>query len=297
MQLLAYLIVYPFLWLISILPFRILYGVSDFLYFFIYRVFRYRTKTVKENLDLVFPDKTTLEKKKIQQKFYHHLSDIFLEMIKTLSAPKSVISRRFIIKNPQELKRLESLNKSIILMYGHYASYEWSIVVENHISFKGYGVYKRIANKYFDSLVKRIRRKYNTTLIHTKESISQLQELNEKNIRVVVAFVSDQSPKLNKAYHWTDFMGIPSPCYTGAEMLAKKLNHSVAFLKIEKVKRGFYEGTIVTLADNPSDFKNYDITDMFTKAVESQIYNAPEYYLWTHKRWKHRDKAPKEINN
>jgi len=297
MQLLSYLIVYPFLWLISILPFRILYGVSDFLYFFIYRVFRYRIKTVKENLDLVFPDKTTLEKKKIQQKFYHHLSDIFLEMIKTLSAPKSVISRRFIIKNPQELKRLESLNKSIILMYGHYASYEWSIVVENHISFKGYGVYKRIANKYFDSLVKRIRRKYNTTLIHTKESISQLQELNEKNIRVVVAFVSDQSPKLNKAYHWTDFMGIPSPCYTGAEMLAKKLNHSVAFLKIEKVKRGFYEGTIVTLADNPSDFKNYDITDMFTKAVESQIYNSPEYYLWTHKRWKHRDKAPKEINN
>ncbi len=180
-------------------------------------------------------------------------------------------------------------------MYGHYASYEWSVVVENYTNFKGYGIYKRIENKYFDNLIRRIRAKYNTTLIPTREAFTRMARIKTSNEKAVIAFVSDQSPKAKKALHWSEFLGIKVPCYTGAEMMAKKFDFSVSYLKINKVKRGYYEAEFILLADDPNKYNNYEITDKFTSALEEQIYAAPEYYLWTHKRWKHRNKIPKEF--
>lgn len=292
MQFLAYVLIYPLLWLISILPFKLLYAFSDFVYIIIYRIIGYRKRTVKNNLKLVFPEKSAEEINTITKKFYHHLCDMFLEMIKTLTASKKVLSKHFVITNPEELKRLETLNKSIIMMYGHYASYEWSVVTENYISYKGMGIYKRIANKYFDRLVRHIRSKFNTELIDTKHAIAEVTNHEKQGVRTITAFISDQSPKLNKAHYWTDFMGITVPCFTGAEMVAKNLDMTVAYLKIEKVKRGYYQTEVVTLAENPRDYKNYDITEKFTRVLEQQIRNKPEFYLWTHKRWKHKDQVP-----
>lgn len=248
---------------------------------------------VATNLELAFPDKPKKERKLIEKKFYKHMIDMFLEMIKSISISEEQLVKRFIIKNPEELERLEKQDKSVIVMYGHYASYEWSIVVVNHISYRGYGIYKKIKNKYFDRLVKGIRSKYNTELIPTKEAISQIQQSEQDNIRSMTAFLSDQSPKnYKRAFHWTNFMGIKVPCHTGAEMLAKKLDLAVTYLRINKVKRGFYEADFVSLTDNAKQIKDYEITDNFTQLLEQQIRQAPEYYLWTHKRWKHRDKAP-----
>jgi Kdo2-lipid IVA lauroyltransferase/acyltransferase len=289
-QFIAYILIYPFLWLISILPFRIFYMFSDITYVIVYYIIGYRKKVVTENLKLVFPNKSNKEIFVIRKKFYKHMCDMFLEMIKSISISRSQLSKRFIITNPEELGRLESLNKSIILMYGHYASYEWSYVIENYLTYKGYGIYKRIKNVYFDRLAKRIRSKYNTSLIHTKEAISTIN-LNEKDdIKSIIAFLSDQSPKYKKAYYWSEFMSIKVPCFTGAEMLAKKLDLSVAYLKVNKIKRGYYQAEFISLADNANSYTDYEITDKFTKALEEQIYEAPEYYLWTHKRWKHRNK-------
>jgi KDO2-lipid IV(A) lauroyltransferase len=106
----------------------------------------------------------------------------------------------------------------------------------------------------------------------------------------VYGFASDQSPKASKAYHWANFMGIRTPVHTGAEMLAKRFDMNVVFLRVKKVKRGFYEATFEEIVDNPREVPNYGITDMFLKVVEQQIHEAPEFYLWTHKRWKHKKK-------
>jgi len=291
MHFLVYILIYPILWFISILPFRLFYMVSDIAYIIIYYIVGYRKKTVSNNLKLVFPDKSDKDLTAIKKKFYKHMCDMFLEMIKSITISETQLNKRFIIKNPEELKRLEALNKSIITMYGHYASYEWSVVIENNTSFSGYGIYKRIANKYFDALVRRIRSKYNTTLIHTKEAISRIVENEAIGHKSIIAFLSDQSPKNNKLNYWSKFMNIEVPCFTSAEMLAKKLDLSVTYLKINKVKRGYYEAEFVPLADSARDFDDYQITNKFIAALEKQIYAAPEYYLWTHKRWKHRNKV------
>ena len=293
MQFLVYILVYPLLWLISVLPFRLLYVFSDCVYVLIYYVFGYRKRVVFYNLRLVFPNKSKDELKKIRKKFYHHLCDMFLEMIKTMSISEEDMKKRFKILNPEELKRLEALNKSIILIFGHYASWEWSIVIQNYINFKGLAVYKKLANPHFDTLVRNIRSKFNTALISTKETIGYINNLENNNIKSITGFISDQSPKVTNDVYWHKFMGINVPCFTGAERLAKKLDFSTTFLKVSKVKRGYYEAEIITLAENSLEYPDYQLTDMFLHEVEKQIYEAPVYYFWTHKRWKHKEKAPK----
>ncbi len=290
MQFIAYILIYPFLWLISILPFRVFYMFSDLVYVIVYYIIGYRKKVVTENLRLVFPNKSNKEISVIRKKFYKHMCDMFLEMIKSITISETQLNKHFIIKNPEELKRLEQLNKSVIVMYGHYASYEWSVVVVNNINFKGFGVYKRIKNKYFDKLVRGIRSKYNTTLIHSKEAISRIVKNESKGIKSMIAFLSDQSPSQSKKTYRKTFMNVEVPCFTGAEMLAKKLDLSVTYLKINKVKRGYYEAELITITDDAKNKKRHEITNQFIKALEEQIYEAPEYYLWTHKRWKHRNK-------
>jgi len=295
MQFLAYVIIYPFLWLISILPFRLLYMISDGVFILIYHIIGYRKKTVNFNLELVFPEKTQKERNVIAKKFYHHLCDMMLESIKSMTISESEMKKRFVFTNVDELKKFEDQNRSIVLMCAHYANFEWIFVLQRHINFKGYAIYKRLENKYFDRLIKRIRARYNSYLITTKETISVLTEAKKNGELTINGFISDQTPKIYKAFHWNHFMGVKVPVHTGAEMLAKKLDMSVVFFGVKKIKRGYYETTFNTLAENPYDYKDYEITDAFLKLVEQQIYEAPEYYLWTHKRWKHKDSVPKEF--
>ncbi|WP_296316486.1 lysophospholipid acyltransferase family protein [Winogradskyella sp. UBA3174] len=295
MQLIAYILIYPILWLISILPFRLLYAFSDFLYLFIYKIFGYRKSTVKTNLRLVFPNKSETEISTITGKFYHHLCDMIVESIKSLTISKSAMQERYKFTNVELINDLEKKQRSIILMCAHYGSWEWIFILQTYVKHKGYAVYKRLANKYFDRLVKRIRAKYNSHLITTKETLSVLGELKKKGELTINGFVSDQSPKARKAFYWNEFMGIKVPMYTGAEMLAKKLDMAVVFFSVKRIKRGYYETTFKTITETPNDFDNYEITDIFFKLVEDQILEDPQYYLWTHKRWKHKDRVPEKF--
>lgn len=295
MQFLVYILIYPILWLVSILPFRLLYAVSDGLFFILYYIVGYRKKVVKENLQLVFPDKSEQEIKSISKKFFHHLSDMVVESIKSLSISEEEMKKRFVFTNIEEIRNIENANKSIVLMCAHYGSWEWIFILQTYVKSKGYAVYKRLTNKYFDRLVKRIRAKYNSYLITTKETIPTLIKAKQKGELTINGFVSDQSPKLQKAFHWNEFMNIKVPVHTGAEMLAKKLDMAVVFFSVKKIKRGYYETTFETITTTPNEYKDYEITDLFLKLVENCIYEAPEYYLWTHKRWKHRNNVPKKF--
>src|SRR5210317_2225671 len=208
MQFLVYILVYPFLWVISILPFKLLYAFSDFLYILIYRIIGYRKKTVKENLRLVFPEKSKEEINVITKKFYHHLCDMIVEAIKSLTISEAEMKKRMVFTNIEEIHKMERLNKSIVLMCAHYGNWEWIFIIQRYMNHKGYIIYKRLANKYFDRLVKRIRAKYNSYLITTKETIPMLVKAKQEGELTINGFASDQSPKPQKAFYWNDFMGI-----------------------------------------------------------------------------------------
>ncbi|MDC3198629.1 lysophospholipid acyltransferase family protein [Flavobacteriaceae bacterium] len=288
MQLLAYILIYPILWIVSMLPFRILYFVSDLLYILMYYVIGYRKNAVKENLNLVFPNKSEAELRTVLKKFYHHLCDMVVESIKSMNISIDSMKSRYKFNNLDIITGYEKQNKSIILMCAHYGSWEWIFILQTYTTHRSYAIYKRLQNKYFDRLVKSIRARYNSYLITTKETFSVMEEAKKNGVLSMSGFASDQSPKIDKARYWADFMGINVPVHTGAEALAKKLDMPVVFFSVKRIKRGYYEATFQTLAEKPKSFNDYEITDRFLKLVEDQINEAPEYYLWTHKRWKHR---------
>ena len=288
MQLLIFILTFPFLWIISILPFRFFYWFSDFIYLIVYHIIGYRKKTVKYNLALALPHLSSEERLVIEKKSYHHLCDMFLEMIKTMTISSAEMNRRFVVTNIELVKEYERKGKSTVLLASHYASWEWLLSINEKTKFKGIGVYKKIANKYFDKLLRDIRSKYNAELVETNKAIPLMAENQKNGILSMYGLASDQSPKLNRAFHWDTFMGVEVPVHTGAEMLAKKYDLNVLFVKVKKVKRGFYEATFVPITDNPNSFPDFEITNIFLREVEKQILEAPEYYFWTHKRWKHR---------
>lgn len=288
MQFLIYSISFPFLWIISKLPFRLFYWFSDCIYILVYYIIGYRKKIVRNNILIALPHVSEEKRLVIEKKFYHHMCDMFLEMIKTMSISSEEMKERFKITNIELLKEYEQKNKSIILLAAHYASWEWLLSINESTSFKCYGVYKKVNNKYFDAKVRAIRSKFKSILVTTDNTIALIND-NEKNgIMSLYGLASDQSPQVHKTFHWQQFMGITVPVHTGAEMLAKRYDLEVVFAKVKKVKRGFYEATFVPIANHPKSIPDYEITDAYLKEVEQQILEAPEFYFWTHKRWKHR---------
>ncbi len=296
MQLLVFILVYPLLWLISILPHRLFYGFSDFVFFLVYHVVGYRKDVVRTNLELVFPEKSQDEIKKIQRKFYKHMCDMFLEMVKTMNLSKEEVKKRYQITNIEEFQEIEK-EKTVLVVCAHYANWEWNVSINNYVETKGYAVYQKIGNKYFDAFIKRVRARWNTTLITTSETPKTVIQ-NEKNgIKAGYGMVSDQSPQVSRAQYWSQFMGVTVPIYNGAESLARKLNLAVVFLKVSKVKRGYYQATFIPITLEGKNTEKNEITEQFLRLTEQQIRERPEHYLWTHKRWKHRDKVPEKFKS
>ena len=288
MNLLVYIILYPLIWIISKSSFRLIYLFSDFLYLILYHVISYRKKLVRKNLALALPEKTFLERKIIEKKYYKHLSDLFLESFKSLNISEVDIKKRYRFKNIELLDELYKKKKNIILMGGHYASWEWFFIIDRLTDYKINAIYKKLSNKYFDSLIKKIRSKYNGNLISTKNTFKEILKNTKLKGLNIYGFASDQSPKKNKATYWNNFLNNFVPFHTGAEIIAKKYDMAVVYMNVEKVKRGYYLASFELITDKPKKYKDFKITEDFIKLLENQIFKAPEYYTWTHNRFKHR---------
>ena len=261
--------------------------VSDLLYLLLYHVIGYRKKVVMNNLEIAFPEKSKEELKVIMKKFYSHFLDIFMEMIKTFSISNEEILERFKLTNPEELADFMGRHKNILLMSSHYANFEWLFSLNLRVDHHGFAAYKKVKNKYFNNYIVRSRSRFNTPLVPTKELIATLDQNDKKELSSVYGMLVDQAPKPGKTYHWSNFFGVEVPVITGTEMLSKKYGYAVMYIETTKVKRGFYETKMEILSENPRDVPDFGITDLFMKKLEAQIRKKPEYYFWTHKRFKY----------
>lgn len=293
MNLLVYILVYPLIWLISILPFKILYFISDGIYLLLYHVVGYRKKVVYKNLKLVFPEKSNEELIAIQKKFYHHFVDIFIEMIKSFTIAEKELDKRFIFKNIDLLNTLYTNKKSTILVFNHYANWEWIIAIAKFLNYKCFAAYTKVKNTYFDHQILNSRERFGVKLLPTSKTIAAIDENEKNNIQGIYGLLSDQSPQLKKTHYWSSFLGIKVPIHTGAEMLAKKYDMNLVFADIQKVKRGYYECTFSLISDDAKKYADYKLTDIYLEKLEKQVRLKPEFYFWTHNRFKHMDKTPK----
>ena len=294
MQRAVYLIAYPFIYLIASIPFNVLYVFSDFLRLIIYNLLGYRKKIVRSNLRKAFPHKSEDDLKWIEKRFYKHFCDITLEAFKSLKISSEEMQKRMVFKNLDVLTQFEKGNKSVIIMCGHYASWEWMLSIGYHTVSQGYGIYTPIMNKYLNKLIIKIRKKHRGNLISRYSAIQQIKNLHDEGNIAVYGFVSDQSPRPKPKSYWRPFLGVKVPVFVGAEMVARELDFGVVYAKINRVKRGYYEASFELISDQPKKTKLNRITDTFTEWLEQDIYSDPTQYLWTHKRFKHADKASQD---
>ncbi len=271
--------------LLSWLPFRALYGFSDFLAFLLGKVFRYRNEVIQDNLRSSFPEKSEAEIQRIQRLFYKNFADVLMESFKSLSVSEKTMRRHYKLLNPELFENLYQKKKGVMLVMGHYVNFEWTAMCwPLLVPHPCFAVYHRLKNKKFGQKVVDIRQKFGLKLYPMKETYPFM--LNNPVEAPLYIFMADQSPHVGKIKYRTPFLNRHTPVHLGVENLAKKCDLAVVFIDVQRVKRGYYETTAHLLFENAKNTEPYEITDAHVQFLEQIIRRKPEDWLWSHRRWK-----------
>lgn len=274
-----------FLYLISLLPFWFLYLVSDVLFVILYHIVGYRKQVVEENLRNSFPGKSEADRKRIERKYFRYMADLMMETIKSVSMSEKQVRRRMIPTNPELVEHYFSKGKSIIAAAGHYGNWEMACLSFGFLTNKRRMiVYKPQTNVVFTDFFNKTRSRFGATMISMRQTLRKMIEY--KNELTFTVLASDQTPTREDAKYFTAFLHQPTAVFLGIEKLTKVVDCVVVFYRIDLVKRGHYTYTFVPLVENPKETEQYQITDIHVKYLESLIKEKPEYWLWSHRRWK-----------
>lgn len=279
-----YYIIYGSLYLVSLLPFYILYGISDFACFIMYRVAGYRKKIVLDNLRIAFPEKTEQERKQIAKAFYHNLVDTFIETIKLLSISEKEFNKRA-VADMNEIDELAAKGVNIQFQSGHQMNWEyvnWAFAKKMKIPF--IGIYMQIGNKSLDRLFYRQRAKFGTVLVSAGEFRSRMHKIF--NQQYSLALAADQNPWNPQNAYWLNFFSKPAPFVTGPDTGARKNKTALVFVKFIKLKRGHYQFKSTVITEDASNMKPGEVTLKYRDFLEETIREHPDNYLWSHRRWK-----------
>ncbi len=279
--------VYCLVWLFTLIPFNILYIISDFFHILLQYIIRYRKKVTYRNLTSSFPDKDEKEIKEIAKKFYRHLCDFGIETLKTIHLSQKQIDKRYKFENIEIFDDLFYQNKDVTLVSGHYGNWEWMVNFPEKIRYKFLVIYRPLKVKSVDKIIRNIRGKYGAIMIPAKETYKEVLKYKQNSQHVILWSLVDQRPPRRNKY-WTKFLNQDTSFYTGYEKIAQKLNMAVVFMTVKKLKRGYYNVRFKQLYENTSGLPDYEITNKVIKTLEDSIAERPEYWLWSHNRWKHK---------
>lgn len=275
------------LWLFSLLPLSFLYLFSDLLYLLNKYLIKYREKVILTNLRNSFPEKTDKELQEIKKEFYHHLCDFLIESIKMISISKKTLDKHYIYENEELIHELQRQEKNISIISGHYGNWEWSFRFPDKIENDFLVIYQPLKNEQTDSFFKKVRSRYGGELVSMKNFYKILVDYYNQNKPSSVYFLGDQRPAgAKKIHYWRKFLNQETAFYMGPEKVARKYNHAVVFMDIQKQKRGKYIVSLSLLFKDGANTKEHEITDAFVDNLESVIKEKPQYWLWSHKRWK-----------
>jgi KDO2-lipid IV(A) lauroyltransferase len=294
MKALGYYIFYGINWIITLLPLPVLYIFSDFLYFLLYYFPSYRKKVVAKNLKNSFPEKTEEELKFIEKKFYKHLADLFIETLKLSHMSKSQLMRRFTVSNIGIIDKLLEDKRDTVAVFGHYNNWEWFTSLPLYTKYKAVSIYKPLQNKFFDRFLNDLRSKNGMVLTPMSNIIREIINNKKNNINTISAFVSDQTPVKTEIKYWTTFLNQDTPVYMGTEKVASKYDMAIVFFHIQKIKRGYYNLNIELLFDHTAGLPDHLITETHVRRLEEIIVEKPEYWIWSHRRWKHKKPVENE---
>lgn len=276
-----YFIVYP----ISLLPLRVIYVFTDLLYLIISRILPYRKNLIRKNLYKSFPQASHAHRKKIKRAFYHHLCDLLAESIKNISISERELRRRFKISNYGLINRLYAEGKDVLLVSGHYNNWEWMITAQNFLlRHQAVGIGMPLSNAFWNKKLNERRARFGMKILHASNLHDYLKEEHTKPIATLV--LGDQAPGDSLKAYWMNFLNQTTPVFFGCEQLAHQYGSAVVFFVINKRKRGYYKVDFQLISENVQEMSYGEITEKHTKLLERSINLRPEYWLWSHNRWK-----------
>ncbi len=272
---------------LSIMPKRAMYIFADLLYLAGYYLIGYRKNVVYDNLRNAFPEKSNRDIKKIAKRFYKHLSDVMVEDVAMLHMSTKRLNQFVNVKDLEVLDDLYQRNRNVMGILGHYGNWELLTTIPLHSPYTILTVYKPLKNRFFDRKIYEMRRRFNEVPVPMKQAYKTIARYQKSGSPYIVGMVADQSPKKSGMNYRTKFLNQDTAFFLGAEKIARKFNHSVMLPAVKKIKRGFYEIRFTLLFDKAAETAETEITEKYARTLESLIREKPEYWLWSHRRWKH----------
>lgn len=272
--------------LFSIIPFWLMYCISDILYFLLRHIIGYRRKVVKSNLERVFPEKNQNEIESLISQFYKNLCDILLEGIKGLTMSEKEFRKRYPFENTQIADHFHQIGRNTILTGAHITNWEWMVISVNlWFDAQLVGIYKPISNPFVEAFLNKKRAKFGLELASPKETRLALSETSEKAKMFIL--LADQSPSNMKSAQWLPFFGIETAWLHGVDSIAREYDYPVFYYNIRRIKRGYYQIKLEPLCINPKQTNSPEITEMYIHHISKELLQQPSNWLWSHKRWKH----------
>ncbi|MBQ7634296.1 MAG: lysophospholipid acyltransferase family protein [Bacteroidaceae bacterium] len=270
------------------LPTPVLLAVSRVLCLVVGGVVRYRRRVVLGNLRRSFPDKSQDEIRRIARGFYQHLCDLIVESVKLLHISDAELAQRIEVLGGEGIEEMSKDGRPVIAFLGHYGNWEWVQQVTRHYRRPAVTaeVYRPIKNSVVDALMMRLRGRFDTTLIPQKQAVRHLLQMDRDGVQFLVGFVADQRPNSKHLYHWTDFLSQDTPYAVGGEEIGRRMNAHFVYIDVEKPARGYYRMTFRPIRPENTDVE-YPCTLEYMRLLEQRIRHAPEYWLWSHNRWKY----------
>ena len=286
-----YYILLSIWYLMSLLPFWVLYGVSDFLYLIVYRLWGYRKKLVRKHLAECFPEKGEAERRKIEREFYHWFCDYLVETLKLLTISKENVKRRMRFENVEMMKRSFDKGQNVSIFLGHYCNWEWvsaiTVNYECYLDKVVFGqIYHKLENEAMDKVFLKLRGRMGAVSIPMAETLRKIVDIRKHNQQWIIGFIADQVPMWNNIHLWLDFLHHDTPVFTGTERIARKFDTDVYYLDVRRERRGYYVARYELLVEHASQSSESELTIRYFSLLEKSIRRQPAFYLWTHNRWK-----------
>lgn len=285
----TYHLLYFFLKLLSYIPFRVMYVISDVLYVLIYYIFRYRRAIVRKNLTESFPEKSSCEIIDIEKNFYRFFADNLLETCKMTTISREEMGRRMKFTNMETFNAVQREGKSVALYMGHFGNWEWCSSMPLYFE-KGTTsaeIYHKLRNESMDRLMMRNRERMGAMCVEMRKTARYINEQAKAGSTCVVGFIADQSPRKRDSRYFLHFLNHEVPVLVGTEKIAKHYGFEAWFLNVRRVRRGFYEAEYVRMHEDPKSLPDFELTAIYFLMLEEAIRRQPELYLWTHRRFKH----------
>ena len=288
MKKLLYGLLYGVWFVLSLLPMRVHYVLSDLIYLVVYHLIGYRKPLVRRHLAESFPEKSGDERLRIERGFYHWFCDYLVETVKLLTISEQELKRRMVFKGTETVDEIVESGQSCAVYLGHYCNWEWITSLPFWVSPKAQcgQIYHALDNPVFDRLFLRLRQRMGAVCIPMAETLRRLAVYRQQQKPVVIGYISDQVPFWNNIHHWLDFLHHDTPVLTGTERLARSAGHAVFYMDVRRIRRGYYEAEFRLIARDPKQTKDYELTDAYFKMLEESVRRDPQCYLWTHNRWK-----------